>query len=249
MYKIYIVGGYVRDKLLNIDSKDIDFCFVIEDPKVKILDEGYQIMKKYLVEEGFTIFLEKESMVTLRARFPKDYHLSQYTNKTADFVLSRKEISYSNTSRHPELEIGSLWDDLIRRDFTVNSMAQDLDGNIIDFFNGKEDLKNKILKTPIDPLKTMLDDPLRLLRALRFSITKDFKIDEKLYQAMIDENVINKLFLTVSQERIKNELHKMFSYSTTKSLEILNKFNNDCPNFINRIFSNNMWLIPTTKKN
>lgn len=247
-YQIYLVGGYVRDKLLNIESKDIDFCFVINRTNVNItISQGFQIMKEYLIEENFDIFLENLNMLTIRARFPKSDKFKKFYNLTADFVLARKE-KYNNKSRHPCVEIGTLYDDLLRRDFTINSMAIDLDGNLIDLFNGQEDLKNKILKTSNKPLVTMLDDPLRVLRAIRFSITKEFNIDSELFDAISNQDVLDKLFNIISLDRIREELFKMFKYSTSESIKVLTKIDAKIPGFIDKLFKNNLWLKPTTEK-
>lgn len=121
----------------------------------------------------------------------------------------------------------------------------DLSGNIIDLFNGREDLKNKILKTPNNPILTMLDVPLRVLRAIRFSITKELEIDRKLFEAISQKDVLNKLFSVVSVERIRDELLKMFKYSTSNSIKILSEIDSRIPGFINKLFDNEIWLKPT----
>ncbi len=242
--EIYIVGGYVRDKLLGIKSKDIDFCFVSYIENIS-LDDGFQQMKQWIQKEGYQIFLETPSMVTIRANIKNMDN--NFGSTTADFVLARKEISYSNNSRHPELTIGTLFDDLARRDFTINAMAEDLNRNLYDFFGGAQDLKNKILRTPLNPYKTLLDDPLRLLRALRFSITKEFIICDELLNAMSDEKILDKLFNVVSADRIREELYKMFRYSTSKTIHLLTEIDAKIPNFIGRLFSNGLWLNPTNK--
>jgi len=243
--EIYIVGGYVRDKLLGIKSKDIDFCFVSYIENIS-LDDGFQQMKQWIQKEGYKIFLETPSMVTIRANI-KNMDSNKFGLTTADFVLARKEISYSDNSRHPELTIGTLIDDLARRDFTINAMAEDLNGNLYDFFGGAQDIKNKILRTPLNPYKTLLDDPLRLLRALRFSITKEFIICDELLNAMSDEKILDKLFNVVSTDRIREELYKMFNHSTPKTIHLLTEIDAKIPNFISRLFSNGLWLNPTNK--
>jgi len=249
MNNIYIVGGYVRDKLLGIKSNDIDFCFVINQNNENILiEDGFQIMKKWILDEGFTIFLETPSMVTIRAKFPNLRKYNEFIGETADFVLSRKELFYNNDSRKPEVIVGTLEDDLSRRDFTINAMALDINGNLIDFHNGMNDLDNKILRTPNNPLKTMLDDPLRVLRAIRFSITKDFEISNELFDAIINNEVLDKLFNVVSIDRIREELTKMFIFSTPKTIKILMKIDCKSPNFINKLFENKIWLKPTVEK-
>jgi poly(A) polymerase len=250
-YQIYIVGGYVRDKLLGIKSNDIDFCFVIRQNETNNLtiEEGFQIMKSWLQNEGFTIFLETPSMLTIRAKIPSNIQFMEYDGLTADFVLARKEISYDDNSRQPIVTLGTLEDDLIRRDFSVNAMAMDLHGNIIDLFGGIEDLNNKILKTPRDAKLTMMDDPLRILRALRFCVTKQFAIDPTIINAILQQNIQDKLFTVVSQDRIREELTKMFKYSTSRTLRLIYKLDRIAPTtFMDRLFQNGLWLKPTNEK-
>jgi tRNA nucleotidyltransferase/poly(A) polymerase len=253
-YQIYYVGGFVRDKLLGIKSNDIDFCFVcLDDHKNLSIEDGFQFMKEWLINEGFTIFLETPSMLTIRAKMPSKFlklcEFMEYDGLTADFVLARKEISYDDNSRQPIVTLGTLEDDLIRRDFTVNAMAMDLDGNIIDLFGGIEDLNNKILKTPRDAKLTMMDDPLRILRALRFSVTKQFVIDPTIINAMMQQNIQDKLFTVVSQDRIREELTKMFKYSTSRTLRLIYKLDMIAPTtFMDRLFENGLWLKPTNEK-
>ena len=252
--ELYVVGGYVRDKLLGIESKDIDFCFVINQLNEQItIDQGFQIMKQWLIDNDFSIFLETPKMLTIRAKFGSKTDigfnfLSNTKQTTADFVLARKESYPDPTTRQPIVEIGTLYDDLERRDFTVNAMAIDSNGKQIDLFNGINDLHNKILKTPINPSITMLDDPLRVLRALRFCITKQFYISEELNDAIINTQVIDKLFNVVSKDRIREELQRMFMYSTTDTINILVTYDKKIHNFMSRIFDGDMWLKPTNEK-
>lgn len=244
--KIYFVGGYVRDKFLGLDSKDIDFVFVIDNINISIA-EGFLIMQNWLVYEGFNIFLTTPKMLTIRAKFPNNEKYVNYYGLTADFVLARKE-EYNEDSRRPTVQIGTLKDDLERRDFTINAMAMDLDGNLIDLFNGLDDLKQRTLRTPLDSLITLNDDPLRVLRALRFIITKDMVADEMLREAIINNKIIEKLFTLVSRDRIREELFRMFEYSTSETLKLLNKIEEKIPNFLNRLFSDGLWLKPTNEK-
>jgi tRNA nucleotidyltransferase/poly(A) polymerase len=137
---------------------------------------------------------------------------------------------------------------LVRRDFTLNALAKDMDGNIIDHFDGLKHLKQGILITPLNPRKTMMDDPLRILRALRFSITKGFDISEDIMDAMKQPDILEKLKTTVSQERIREELTKMMKFNTIKSMKLLVDIDkNFMKGFLNIIFEDNMWLDPTTK--
>lgn len=221
MVKIYKVGGCVRDRLLGLDSKDIDFVFVISDlSSIKGVDGGFKLMEKYMIDNGYTIFLSTPDCYTIRAKFPNDH---KYKGLVADFVLARKEIGYVPGTRRPILELGTLEDDLIRRDFTVNAMAEDEDGNIIDLFGGIMDLNDKLLRTPVNCYQTFDDDPLRILRAIRFSITKDFKLNSDIYVA-IHQYDYDKKMDVVSGERIREELLKCFKSDTFKTIELLNKY-------------------------
>lgn len=242
--KIYKVGGCVRDKLLGLESKDIDFTFVLGDLNTSI-EDGFQVMTEWLETREFEIFLSTPSCFTIRAKFPKNHH---YEGMVADFVMARKEVGYISGTRTPILELGTLEDDLRRRDFTVNAMAEDEDGNIIDPFDGMWALNHKILITPIDSRITMLDDPLRLLRAFRFSITKDFTISPRVWETCFMDSVLDKLELVVSQDRIRDEIYKMMKHNTIKSLELLMEIKKYNPRLIDIMFKDGLWLKPTTEK-
>lgn len=243
MRNIFKVGGCIRDKFLGLNTKDIDFTFVCE--KSTTVDDGWNEMKQWLSDNGFKTFLETKSCFTIRAKFPVGH---TYEGLVADFVMARKEVGYIEGTRRPILEIGTLEDDLVRRDFTVNAMAEDIDGNLIDPHDGLSDLSNRVLITPTDPMITMLDDPLRVLRALRFSITKGFTISSSLHNAMIQKEVMDKLVNVVSGERIREELEKMFKFDTVESFKLLNEFSTETNGrFLNILFGNRMRLTPTFK--
>jgi len=245
MPQIFKVGGCVRDKLLGVDSKDIDFAFVLDNLD-RSVDEGFAIMTKWLEHKEFEIFLSTPDCFTIRAKFPKTH---QYAGMVADFVLARKEVGYAEGTRRPILELGTLEDDLIRRDFTVNAMAEDENGVLIDLFNGQEDLKLGILRTPLPAKQTMMDDPLRFLRALRFCITKGFSIHPDILAAMTQPDIKSKLVQTVSSERIREEVFKMMKHDTVKTLRMLHHVEDDfVPGFISMIFGKGLWLKPTFEK-
>ena len=244
MLNIFEVGGCVRDEILGVSTNDIDFTFVIEDTN-QTVDEGWDQMLSNLKEAGSKIFLETKECFTVRAKFPKN-HINE--GLVADFVMARKEVGYIDGTRKPILELGTLLDDLVRRDFTINALAKDMDGNIIDPFGGVKHLKEGILITPLDSRKTMMDDPLRILRALRFSITKGFEVSEDIMEAMKQPNILEKLKTTVSQERIREELTKMMKFDTIKTMKLLVNIDNEfIHGFLNIIFEKDMWLNPTTK--
>jgi tRNA nucleotidyltransferase/poly(A) polymerase len=141
-----------------------------------------------------------------------------------------------------------LEDDLVRRDFTVNAMAEDEDGNLIDLFDGMWALENRMLLTPLDPAQTFLDDPLRMLRALRFSITKGFVIAPKVWSAIFFPTLIDKLEEVVSGERIREEVIKMMQADTVKTLRLFNEIDKIEPRFMEVVFGKDMWLKPTFEK-
>ena len=125
-------------------------------------------------------------------------------------------------------------------------MAEDEDGNLIDLFGGQEDLKAGILRTPLPAGQTMMDDPLRFLRALRFSITKGFSIHTDIFKAMEQSDIKEKLRVTVSAERIREEVFKMMKHDTVKSLKLLHQVDQEfLPGFIELVFDRGLWLKPT----
>ena len=243
--KIFEVGGCVRDFVLGVDSKDIDFTVVLDDTN-QTVDEGWDQMVSFLKEEGFQIFLETKDCFTVRAKFPIGH---VHEGLVADFVMARKEVGYVLGTRKPILELGTLYDDLIRRDFTLNALAKDMDGNIIDYFNGLEHLKEGILVTPLNPMKTMMDDPLRILRAMRFSVTRGFEVSTDIMEAMKQPDILDKLKTTVSQERIREEVTKMMKYDTLLTMKLLVDIDREfIKGFLEVVFRDNMWLKPTTEK-
>ena len=234
--KVYKVGGSVRDYLLGRPCNDFDFTFVVDDNSLS-LDEGFLIMKEYMLSNGYTIFLETPECVTIRGKMPHGI--------VGDFVLARKEVGYIQGTRRPLLELGSLEDDLIRRDFTVNSLARDEDDNLIDLFNGYRDLQEGVLRTPLDPMVTLTDDPLRALRAVRFAIQLDFVLDEDLLQALYNPELVELMHL-VSTDRIRDELKKCFKFDTWSTFKILSKLPEDLVKCW--ISTNGLWLKPTTER-
>ena len=189
----YVVGGYVRDLFLHRDNKDIDIVTVGDG-----IEFANAVAKELCIEEkNIHIF--------------KNYGTAMFRFQDMDieFVGARKE-SYSRESRKPNVEHGTLQDDQNRRDFTINAMAISLNkdnyGQLIDPFNGLDDLKNKIIKTPLDPLITFSDDPLRILRGVRFASQLDFVIDNSTLEGM--KMQVQRLDI-LSKERIVEELNKI----------------------------------------
>ncbi len=191
-FPTYIVGGYVRDRLLARPSKDVDIVCV---------GNGMQLAR--LVASK----LRPRPRVTVFKRFGTA--MLKHQDMEVEFVGARKE-SYRYDSRKPVVESGTLEDDQNRRDFTINALAISLNkhnfGALIDPFHGLEHLEQKIIKTPLEPSKTFKDDPLRMLRAVRFSTQLGFEIERQTYEALSK----NKERLDiVSWERIATELNKI----------------------------------------
>lgn len=239
-FKFYEVGGKVRDEILGLQSKDIDYVAVPDDSLIRDISSAHTmfgILEGYLRTEGFEVFLVTPDCFTIRAKFPQGHR----HQGVADFVMARKEIGYISGTRQPNIVAGTLYDDLERRDFTLNALAKDEDGNIIDYFNGMEDLKRGYLRTPLDCKITFNDDPLRILRAIRFCITKGFWIGPHMDGVIQDYDYENKMGV-VSIERIREELYKCFKHDTIKTLQTLHEY----PALRNYIFKDNtLWLKPT----
>jgi tRNA nucleotidyltransferase/poly(A) polymerase len=240
MFTFYEVGGKVRDEILGLESKDVDYVAVPNEVLLGQYTEApqmFKVLSDYLISERFEIFLETANCYTIRAKFPSGH---KYKG-VADFVMARKEIGYVEGTRTPIVVPGTLYDDLERRDFTLNALAKGDDGRIIDYFNGMEDLKRGRLKTPLETTVTFNDDPLRILRAIRFCITKGFWIGPSMDGIIQDFDYETKMGV-VSNERIREELYKCFKFDTIKTLRTLN----DYPSLRNYVFRDNkLWLKPT----
>ena len=238
-YTLYLVGGTIRDSLLGLQSNDIDYSVVVADEFLKEdPTEVFNLLSEDLKEKGFKVFLETPEMFTIRAKFPN-------SQEVADFVLSRFEQEYIEGTRRPVVTLGTLEDDLRRRDFTVNAMARNKEtGEFVDLFGGQKDLQDRILRTPLDAAISFEDDPLRILRALRFSITKEFILSEEVIDAIkiFRPSGIKK----VSVERIREEFHKMFYYDTLETLTFLRLLETWNPRLYLLLFrSKNFWLKPS----
>jgi tRNA nucleotidyltransferase/poly(A) polymerase len=244
MFTFYEVGGKVRDEILGLESKDVDYVAVPNEVLLGQYTEApqmFKVLSDYLTSERFEIFLETANCYTIRAKFPTGH---KYKG-VADFVMARKEIGYVEGTRTPIIVPGTLYDDLERRDFTLNALAKDDNGKIIDYFDGLWALEAKMLITPLDVRTTMLDDPLRLLRAFRFSITKGFTISPRVWETCLMDSVVEKLEEVVSQERIRDEVFKMMKHDTIKTLELFSEISRINPKIIQIVFGRGMWLKPT----
>lgn len=200
----YVIGGFVRDLLLDRPSKDID---------IVVLGNGLELAEK-----------AAEILRVKKVSYFKNFGTAHFRYKDLDieFVGARKE-SYQRDSRKPIVEDGTLDDDQKRRDFTINALAIDLRkesfGNLIDPFNGLSDLENGILRTPLEPAQTYSDDPLRMMRAIRFASQLDFKIESSSLKALLEN--AHRLEI-ISQERIIDEVNKIvLSKRPSRGFELL----------------------------
>ena len=193
-YPTYVVGGWVRDLLLEREKEITDIDFVCIGSGVKLAEKVSEILGKKAILKVFKKF--GTALIT-------------FNEENYEFIGARKE-SYRRDSRKPIIENGTLEDDQNRRDFTINAMALQLNkehyGEFLDPFNGRKDLENKIIITPLNPHKTFSDDPLRMMRAIRFAAQLNFSIDPDTIEA-IKMNA-HRLEI-ISQERITQELNKI----------------------------------------
>ncbi len=190
--EVYVIGGFVRDLLLKRPSKDIDFV---------VLGNGISLAEAVAAKiEGFHKVSVFRNFGTAMIHFG---------DMQIEFVGARKE-SYNFNSRKPVVESGSLADDQNRRDFTINAMAICMNarnyGELIDPFGGLQDLESKVIRTPLDPDMTFSDDPLRMMRAIRFASQLNFSVLPSTLQAISHNSERIKI---ISFERISEELNKI----------------------------------------
>ncbi|HNW98979.1 MAG TPA: HD domain-containing protein [Bacteroidales bacterium] len=188
----FVIGGFVRDLILKRNSKDID---------IVAAGSGIDLAKRVSLKLG------KDVDVKIFKNFGTA--MLRYGDMDVEFVGARKE-SYNLDSRKPVVENGSIQDDQNRRDFTINALAiciqKENFGEVIDPFNGLEDLKNGIIRTPLDAEITFSDDPLRMLRAIRFATQLNFTIEEKTFESILK---MKERISIISRERIADELNKI----------------------------------------
>ncbi len=199
-FQSYIIGGYPRDRYLNISTDDIDICSNINE---EVLVNNFNILKKnfysYLIEYKsykFEITLFRKEKEYIKHRYPKDIEL-----------------------------VDNIEEDIIRRDFTINALCIDLNNNYVDFINSIDDLNNKIIRCIGDPKIKLIEDSLRMLRAIRFATILNFKLDKEI----IDTIKINKeliKFIPLNKvkfelNKINNSIHKDYGYKLLKECEII----------------------------
>lgn len=226
--RLYLVGGTVRDELLGHRPNDVDYA--VEAP-------SFAVMRQHVLDAGHTIFTENDRFCTLKAR-------CEETKVVADYTLCRKESFYSDGHRPDTVEPAKLHDDLARRDFTINAIAKTMDGTYIDPFGGIEDLKRGVIRCVGSTHDRLFEAPFRALRALRFSITKGFTIDDEIMCVMQTDDFIEAVKQS-PQPLIHAELRKMFSHNTLEAMKLISGLRLELQQ---AFFAGGLWLMPTTKK-
>jgi tRNA nucleotidyltransferase (CCA-adding enzyme) len=212
--RLFEVGGCVRDELLGKRSKDVDFA--VEAP-------SFEAMAAHIDAMGLKVFLSKPEFLTIRAGVPNGHALRERC-KDADFVLCRKDGPSFDGRRPDFVESGTIFDDLARRDFTVNAIARCAEtGDLIDPHGGRDHLSKMELHFVGDPMTRIREDGLRVLRGLRFSITKGLRLGTDTDTALGSQGAAAMLF-GVSTERVREELDKMFAHDTLAALRLLEEF-------------------------
>lgn len=203
-YEAYIVGGFVRDYIMKIQSHDIDITTNATPQELKNIFTNVKFPKNMNDQDSYG----SVSII--------------YKNVLFEVTTFREEYAYLD-NRHPSSihYVDDLETDLKRRDFTINAICMDQNGNIIDLLNGKTDLTNKVIKTINNPYKSFTDDALRILRAVRFATILEFSLDEELIDAI---KITKKYLKNISYNRKKHELDKIFaSIHAKEGIEILEK--------------------------
>lgn len=232
--KIYEVGGAIRDELMGIATKDVDYA---------VETGSFDEMLEALRDMGFIFYQVKPEFLTVRALAPKGSKLGT-KSRAVDFVFCRKDGPTEDGRRPQYVERGTILEDLARRDFTMNALARDMDtGEILDPHDGARDIENRILRFVGDPITRVTEDGLRVVRALRFIITKRVTPTTDVMKALHRPEAVE-MVLKVSIERIREELHKMFEFDTLTSIPLLTII----PKTLTAaILRDGLWLEPTLK--
>lgn len=211
-------GGWVRDKLLGKASDDIDVAINVltgvsfAQGVLAYVDSVPEA--EFTARYGLTPAEVVGNLHVVKLNPEQSKHLETATVKvfdySVDFVNLRKE-TYAEDSRNPVMQFGTASEDAFRRDATINALFYNLNEGVVEDLTGRglEDMANKVMRTPLEPLQTFTDDPLRVLRLVRFASRLDFTIDPEAEKAMADESVLDALKLKISRERVGQELEKM----------------------------------------
>lgn len=213
--RAYLVGGAVRDRIRGIASKDWDFA--VEAPSFHHMDE-------WLQDLGFRVFVRTPQFLTIRARCETPIHFAGLTleHQTFDFALCRRDGIYTDGRRPDSVKSGTILEDLSRRDFTCNAVALAEDGSYLDPHDGIRDIGWGVLRLVGGP-ERLVEDGLRVIRALRFFVTTGFDMDGELVEALESVDAILAL-CKVSPDRIRDELNKMFKHDPFNAVKTLSDF-------------------------
>lgn len=222
----------MRDTLLGLKPKDVDYA--VEAP-------SFEAMRDWIASKGEVFPIPNAAKnYTVRASVKE-------LGGAVDFVLCRKEGPYSDGRRPDWVRAGTLMDDLARRDFTMNAIAEDEQGQLIDPFGGQEHIKFRLITCVGNAYERFFEDSLRMLRAVRFHITKEFSIDPEIEKCFENPVLLERL-KNVSEQRTVEELEKMFRVSTIRSIHL---FSEVYPSLGYAIFDKppkKLWLQPTLKE-
>lgn len=235
--KLFEVGGCVRDDLLGLPVKDVDFS--VEAPSFEAMIEGLEAAGFQLIP-GCT----KPEFLTVRGKVPAGSPLRDRTD-VADFVMCRADGPTADGRRPEFVTPGTIMDDLARRDFTVNAIARRVEnGNFIDPFDGSDDLVRGILRFVGNPMDRIREDGLRVLRGFRFMVTKGLTPERDTREALVSEEAADML-QCVSVERVREEIDKMFRADTLEAMRLLSTLPE--ATFFS-IFRDGLRVMPTLKK-
>lgn len=227
MPNIYLVGGTVRDMLIEevfgIPKISDDLDYLVEDISFKELS-------KFVEDLGRDIIHINHNFLNIKTR-------NKDTEKYEDYTICRKD-TYFQQHKLPNITPGSLEDDLSRRDFKMNAIVYNVKSKeYIDLFNGKKDIENKIISCVGDTLTKFLEDVVRVIRAFRFAITYNFKLDPNIYRVLLDKDSKEKIieaFDKIPSNRITNELGRLFEKDFIRVMRLLSQFDDDLLNSILR---------------
>lgn len=210
--QIRFAGGWVRDKLLGTQSHDIDIA-INNMTGYRFAAQVQKYARKLRSRDKHDLPDGLKNVHRIAANPAKSKHLETATTNIFDFDLDfvnlRKEV-YSGDSRNPQMEFGTAKDDAFRRDATINALFYNIHSNLVeDFTGGLADMENKLIRTPLEPFTTFTDDPLRVLRLIRFASRLDFRLGNETSLYMSDSRVKEALKVKISRERVGIEIEKM----------------------------------------
>ena len=231
---VYQVGGSVRDEIMGLKSKDLDYS---------VECDSYETMRQYIIDSGGEIFLETPKFFTIRANVPG--------LGASDFVLCRKDGLYSDKRRPDEVTVGTISDDLARRDFTMNAIAKCMKtGKFLDPYDGRGDIQKKLIKCVGIPEDRFKEDMLRVFRAIRFAVTKRMMLSSGIIRFLAHIEPKDLYMANISQNRVRDELTKAFAYDTLRAFNflilypVLREFAFSC---VDNKQDKPLWLKPTNE--